>query len=248
MLGMTRKPVIAIAPIRYYDSVQRHNLPKIKEYIAKAKKHGADIVCFPESCITKYGSVFLNGSFITGIREECKKHSIWSIITEDTKIGKRIYNISILIDREGKIRGRYKKINLLGDNNSKAGNRVRVFDTDFARIGIVICWDLTFPGLFDKMKRMGAEIVFCPSAWNYDWPAHEKAHKKREIELLRALTLARAHENLFYIALCNPIVESKTQVSYSAISGPVEILKELIDEEGIIAARVDLSKLRKLSL
>src|SRR3989344_2410988 len=120
---MTRKPVIAIAAIRYYDSVQRHNLPKIKEYIAKAKRHGADIVCFPESCITKYGSVFLNGPFITGIREECKKYSIWCIITEDTKIGRRTYNISILIDREGKIRGRYKKINLLGDN-TKAGNRV----------------------------------------------------------------------------------------------------------------------------
>jgi predicted amidohydrolase len=59
------------------------------------------------------------------------------------------------------------------------------------------------------------------------------------------MTLARAHENVFYVALCNPITGSKTQVSYSAIAGPNSILKEIIDEEGIITARVNINEIKK---
>lgn len=239
-----RKPVIAIAAIRYYDTIKSHNLPKLKEYIQKAKHAGADIVCFPESCIKKSGSVIMDGKFITALKEECKKNSIWCIITEDVDTGKKTYNTSILIDRNGEIKGHYEKINLFGDNVTP-GNQVRVFETDFAKIGIVICWDLSFPGLFNEMRSMGAEIVFCPAQWNYDPPAHKRNHMAKEIELLRSMTLARAHENIFYVALCNPLMDSKTQVSYSAIADPHKILKELVGQEGLITAKVSLGKIRK---
>jgi predicted amidohydrolase len=95
------------------------------------------------------------------------------------------------------------------------------------------------------MKRKGAEIVFCPAMWNYDQISHAHSHKAKEITLLRAMTLARAHENIFYIALCNPLMSAKTQVSYSAIASPHSILKELINKEGIITAPVDLKEIRK---
>jgi predicted amidohydrolase len=241
---MKKKPVIAIAAIRYYDLVKRHNVKKIVTYIEKAKKLGADIVCFPESCITKHGSLLLDDRLILEIREACKKHSIWCIVNEDIKRGRKTFNSSLLIGRDGKIKGHYDKINLYGDNTSP-GNQVKVFKTDFAKIGIAICWDLTFPGLFHEMRKKGAEIVFCPAQWNYDLPSHPHSHKARETALLRAMTLSRAHENILFIALCNPLMPSKTQVSYSAIAGPHSILKELIDQEGIITAPVDIGEIKK---
>ena len=237
-------PIIAIAAIRYYDIVKRHNVKKIVAYIAKAKKMGADIVCFPESCVTRYGDLITNDRMILEIREACKAHSIWCIITEDIKRGRKTYNSSLLIGRDGKIRGHYDKINLYGDK-TKPGNRVKVFRTDFGKVGIAICWDLSYPGLFSEMKRKGAEIVFCPAQWNYDFQSHEYAHKAKETALLRAMLLARAHENVLYVALCNPLMSAKTQVSYSAIADPHDILKELIDKEGIITAEVDIAKIRK---
>ncbi len=240
-----RHPIIAIAAIRYFDIVKSHNLPKIKLYIQKAKKLGADIVCFPESCIVKKGSLLLNDRLILEIREECKKNSIWCIVTENvTTKTKKTYNTSLLIGRDGKIKGHYEKINLSGDT-AIAGNKIKVFKTDFGKIGITICWDLTFSSLFQEMKRMGAEIIFCPAQWNYETPSHEHSHKKRELEILRAMTLARAHENILFVALCNPIMPNKTQVSYSAISDPHHILKELIDKEGIITAKIDLGEIQK---
>lgn len=238
-----RNPVIAVAPIRYYDIHKTHNVEKIRRCIREAKRARSDIVCFPESCIKKKGTVLITDTSIKRIREECRKNSIWCIITEDITAGKT-YNTSVLIDRSGKIKGSYRKINPYGERVSP-GNKVRVFQTDFARIGIAICWDLTYPGLFLEMRKKGAEIVFCPAQWGYDEISHKSMHKKREIELLRSMVLARAHENVFYVALCNPLMEDKRQVSYSAIASPHRILKELIDKEGLITAEVDLKEIRK---
>ena len=239
-----KKPIIAVAPIEYFSMHKKHNVEKIKKYIGLAKKAKADIVCFPESCIKRHGSLVITDKFIKSIREECKRNAIWCIVNEDIEIERKTYNMCVLIDRQGKIKGDYKKINLYGDKVTQ-GNKVRVFTTDFAKIGIAICWDLTYPGLFAEMRKKGAEIVFCPAMWNYDLPSHDRDHKKREIELLRAMTLARAHENVFYVALCNPLMESKTQVSYSAIASPHRILKELIDKEGIITAQVNIAEIKR---
>ena len=241
-----KQPIIALAPIEYYSVHKGHNVAKIKQYIGLAKKAKADIVCFPESCIKRQGKLAITDKFIKAIREECKQNSIWCIITEDIAIGEKTYNMSILIDRQGKIQGDYKKINLYGDYRVTPGNKIKVFQTDFAKIGIAICWDLTYPNLFSKMWKKGAEIVFCPAMWNYDQVSHDKAHKKRETQILRAMTLARAHENIFYVALCNPLVKkSKTQISYSAIANPHRIVKELIDKEGILTAKVDLKEIKR---
>ena len=241
---MKKKPVIAIASIKYYDIDKKHNLEKIKAFIGKAKKRGADIVCFPESCITKKDSLLMNGPKIREIGAECKRHSIWCIVTEDTKLGRHVYNTSILIGRDGKVKGHYEKINLYGDK-TKAGNEVKVFETDFAKIGIAICWDLSYPGLFNEMRKKGAEIVFVPAMWYYDLPAHKHSHGQKELQLLRAMVLARAHENVFYVALCNPLLKDEDQVSYSAIADPHDILVELIDKEGIITSEVDVGMIRK---
>lgn len=237
------KPTIAIAAIRYYDIHKGDNLPKIKEYIHKAKRRGADIICFPESCITKTGALLQTHHYVKEIRNECKKHSIWAIITEDMMLNGERFNISMLIDREGKIRGKYKKINLYGDR-TLPGHKVRVFQTDFGKIGIAVCWDITYPKLFDTMKREGAQIVFCPANWSYDLIPHERGHKKRELGLLRSILLARAHENIFFVALCNPLTDDKTQVSYSAIACPHHIRQELVDKEGLITAKVDLKEIQ----
>ena len=240
-----KQPIIALAPIKYFSEHKGNNVAKIKKYIGLAKKAKADIVCFPESCIKLRGSLTITDKFIKSIQAECKKQSIWCIINEDITVREKTYNMSILIDRQGKIHGDYKKINLYGDYRITPGNKIRVFKTDFAKIGIAICWDLTYPGLFTKMWKKGAEIVFCPAMWNYDQISHDKAHKQRETQILRAMTLARAHENIFYMALCNPLMKDKRQVSYSAIANPHRIIKELIDQEGILTAKVNLSEIKR---
>lgn len=244
---MKKRPIVSVAQIKYFDIHKKNNVEKIKRYIRLAKSKKADIVCFPESCVHKTDTMHFDDKFIREIKAECKKNSIWCIITEDFILKGRPYNLAILIDRNGKIRGNYKKIHLYGDNDDlNPGKKVRVFKTDFAKIGIVICWDLAFPELFRKMKNAGAEIVFCPAEWCYEEKAYDKNHQKEETRLLRSLVRARAFENLYYVILSNPVLNRNDQVSYSAISSPHKILKEIIKKEGLITAKIDLDEIKKL--
>ncbi|HPD81469.1 MAG TPA: carbon-nitrogen hydrolase family protein [Candidatus Pacearchaeota archaeon] len=247
-----RNPIIALAQIRYFDSYEKNNVEKIKKYIRLAKKKNADIICFPESCIHKLDFLPFDHKLIEEIKKECKKNSIWCIISDDMAIGRKIYNAAILINREGKIEGSYKKIHLYGDNKGvRAGRKIKVFKTDFAKIGIAICWDLAYPKLFKKMKLKGAEIVFCPTYWKYELQAHharkyEEKHKNREKGTLKSLLMARAFENLFFVALCNPANGEKDLISYSAICSPHKILSDINSKEGLIYSHVDLSEIEKL--
>ncbi len=241
-----RNPVIALAQIKYFDTAEKHNVEKIKKYIAKAKNIGAEIICFPETCVHKTDYLEFSNNLIKEIRNACKENSIWAIVTDSFLVKRKPYKIAVLIDRNGKIRGRYKKINLY-DDDGKPGKKIFTYKTDFAKIGIAICWDLAFPELFRKMKKSGAEIVFCPSKWCYEESAHDSDHKNKELILLKSMISSRAFENLFFVALVNPVMTNKDLISYSAISGPHKIIKEIKSKEGIICSKINLREIKKFS-
>ncbi len=241
-----KNPIIAVAQIRYYDTPEKHNVAKIKKYISLAKQKNADIVCFPETCIHKTEHLHMNHTLLKEIQSSCKENSIWCIVTDSFILNKIPYKIALLIDRNGKIRGKYKKINLY-DDSGKPGKKIFVYQTDFAKIGLSICWDLAFPELFQRMKKSGAEIVFCPAKWCYEEVSHEKDHKAREIKLLKSLITSRAFENLLFVAFANPVMERKDLVSYSAIACTHHIMEEILDKEGLITAKLNLSEIKKFS-
>jgi predicted amidohydrolase len=245
-----REVIISVAQIKYFDISKKNNVEKIKKYIILAKKKSADIVCFPESCVYKTDTLRFDDKFLKEIKNECRKNSIWCIITEVFEIKKKDYKMAVLIDRTGKIVGKYKKINL-NDDDTIPGKKTSVFKTDFGKIGIAICWDLAFPKLFRLMKQKGAEIVFCPSKWAYELQAHgarkyEEKHKKNELKILKSLLLSRAFENLFFVALCNPEGYDIDCVSYSAIASPHKILSSISEREGLITTKINLDEIKKL--
>jgi predicted amidohydrolase len=251
-----RNPIIALAQIKYFDTAEKHNVAKIKKYIKLAKKKKADIVCFSESCVHKNDYLSFNHKLIGEIKEECKKNAIWCILDDDMTIKKKIYNTAILINRKGKLVGEYRKINVMGegyDSPIKAGKKIKVFKTDFAKIGIAICWDINFPRLFREMKKKGAEIIFCPTYWKYELHAHhirkyQAKQRERERGTLKSLIMARAFENLFFVNLCSPAKNrsEKDLVAYSAIVSPHKVLKEIKDKEGLIVQELRLSEIGKL--
>lgn len=235
---------IALAPIKYFDLSKKDNLVKVMEYIREAGRKEADIICFPESCLHKTAALEINNPILKEIQKVCSKNKIWCIVTEDFELKNKTYNTSLLIDRSGNIKGKYKKIHLSGDNTF-SGKRIGVFKTDFGKIGIVICWDLAFPELFSKMKEKKAEIVFCPSQWRYEKRAYDKKHKERETKLIKSLISARAFENNYFVAICNPLTSMEDQVSYSAVASPHRILNETIDSEELLITDINLSEIKK---
>lgn len=244
---MKRKnPIVAVAQIRYFDTPKKDNVAKIKKYISMAKKVNADIICFPETCVHKTDRMRIGHKLIKEIQSACKENSIWAIISDSFFIKKAPYEIALLIDRHGKIRGQYKKINLYDEKTSKPGKKVFVYQTDFAKIGIAVCWDLAYPEVFSRMKKAGAEIVFCPARWCYEKDAYKDDHQLNELNLVKSLITSRAFENLYFVVFANPLLPWKDLISYSAIVSPHKIIKETQDREQLIHARINLREIKKL--
>ena len=78
------------------------------------------------------------------------------------KDGERIFNTSLLIDRSGNIAGKYRKTHLSLNEYEQGispGDELPVFDTDFGKVGMLICWDMYFPEPARIMAMKGAELI-----------------------------------------------------------------------------------------
>jgi hypothetical protein len=95
-------------------------------------------------------------------------------IREDA--GDRQYNTAVLIDRQGHIAGRYRKIFVFwGEGLHVSTEGVQVFETDFGRISILTCFDLNFPELWQQADNLNVDIVFWPSAYGGGPPLNAMA-------------------------------------------------------------------------
>jgi predicted amidohydrolase len=83
--------------------------------------------------------------------------------------GERTFNSAVLIDRAGKVVGRYDKIRPtegeLEKQVSPGPVDPPVFETDFGRIGIQICFDVNWHEQWRTLREKGARLIFFPSAF-----------------------------------------------------------------------------------
>lgn len=136
-----------------------------------------DVVAFPEYSYYLYddeadglkSAESLDGPYVTAMRELAKKHRVNLLpgtFTEPASEHK-IRNTSVFINREGEIIGKYSKIHLMDaigmkeSDTTEPGNELSVFDTDFGRVGMMVCFDLRFPELARTMVLKGADTIFC---------------------------------------------------------------------------------------
>lgn len=94
--------------------------------------------------------------------------------------GVAIYNTAILLDRQGRVVGKYRKVYLPREEVEAGltpGTGYPVFDTDFGRVGLMICWDVQYPDPARELARQGAELILMPI-----WGGNEDLAKARAIE------------------------------------------------------------------
>ena len=99
-----------------------------------------------------------------------KKYGMYIIACYFKPIDGKVYNVAAIFNRAGAICGFYKKTHLPPNElwQVRAGDDVPVFDLDFGRIGIEICYDMMFPALSEALSLAGVEIVFHPTG-GYGW-------------------------------------------------------------------------------
>ena len=98
--------------------------------------------------------------------EYARKYNAYVIFSMNELDGGVIYNTAVIIGRGGKVCGKYRKIHLPlneAEMGVTPGDEHRIFDLDFGRIGIIICYDQYFPEISRTLALMGAEIIFIPT-------------------------------------------------------------------------------------
>jgi predicted amidohydrolase len=79
--------------------------------------------------------------------------------------GPAAYNTAVLIDRSGALIGKYRKVYLPREEiegGLTPGDSYPVFDTDFGRLGLLICWDIQYPDPARALALGGADILVLP--------------------------------------------------------------------------------------
>lgn len=151
----------------------RQNTEKVLGAIDRAARCGADILLTPELCITHNLDsappldVHLLNWARKSIVNHAKERRIGLILgTPDIRKG-CLYNSAHIYDRKGKFIGYYDKTHLVGAPKGEAinhcpGDRLPVFNFEGVKIGILICFDITFPENIRILCLKGARILFCP--------------------------------------------------------------------------------------
>ena len=240
---------------------------KTAEKIEEAAKKGVQIVCLQELYRTRYfpqqenQNVQALAETIPGestklFSELAKKHKIVIIapLFEKAKNGK-FYNSAVVVDSNGEIMDTYRKAHIPQDpyfyekDYFEAGDSdYKVFETSFARIGVLICYDQWFPEPARINALKGAEIIFYPTAIGY-----VKGYTSEDGDWHDAWkTVQRAHAiaNGIHVAAVNRVGE-EGELEFWGGSFVCDSFGKVIAEasttkDEVVVAQIDLSKNKKI--
>ena len=229
------------------------NLKKIEEFTIKAKENSADLVIFPELCLTGYvvrDQLYELAETVPGpssgqveaLAANTGMHIIFGMPELSEKTKATIFNTSVFIGPKGII-GKYQKMYLPTHSvfeekrYFRPGYQPASFKTTIGDIGLCICYDLFFPEVTRLTRLEGSKLIVCISAS----PSVRRSY-------FEIFTAARALENTAYLAYVNMVgVEDGLQFwGGSRLIGPTGdiIAKARYDEEDIVLCKVDFRDMR----
>lgn len=230
------------------------NVRTVKAYLEKIRDANPDFVILPEMFCCPYQTENFpiyaeeeGGPIWQQLSAYAKQYGVYLIggsMPEKDAEG-NVYNTCYVFDREGKQIGKHRKVHLFdidvkGGQTFKesdtltAGDSDTVFDTEFGKMGVMLCFDIRFPELSRMMVNDGARIVFVPAAFNMTTgPAHWELSFR-----------TRALDNQIYMVGCAPARDvSAGYISWghSIVTDPWGRVTGMLDEnEGILLAELDM--------
>ncbi len=198
------------------------------------------MVVFSE--LAAYGPLVANAQPIPNetedaFREWARRHGIWlipgSMFEQD---GDRVYNTASVIDPNGDVVGRYRKLFPFRPYESgvEGGSEFLVFDVpDAGRFAVSICYDLWFPETARTLAAMGAEVILHPTL---------TGTIDRDVEL--AIVRATAAQNQCFVFGINGFGDCGN--GRSIIVGPAgEVLYEGQSAQEMIPFEIDFDRVRR---
>ena len=240
------------------------NVSKTIEKISDAAAKGAQIICLQELFTSLYfcdiedHDNFLLAEAIPGpstdvLSKIAKEKNVVIIASLFEKRSSGLYhNTTAVIDADGKYLGKYRKMHIPDDPGfyekfyfTPGDLGYKVFETKYAKLGVLICWDQWYPEAARITAMMGADILFYPTA--IGWAKHQDENTNTE-QYNAWQTIQRSHAvaNGVHVVSVNRVGEEGNMKFWggSFVSNPFGSLlfKASHDHEETIVIEIDLEK------
>ena len=170
------------------DGDREGNFRRIENALSEARGMLADIACLPETCILGWANPDAHqlahpipGPDTDRLSELACRYDVTISAGLCEKHGENLHDSAALIDRDGSLLLKHRKINLLTELMSPPytpGEDIRAVDTRFGRVGMLICADTFIDEYLERMRLEKPDLVLVPYGWaaeNEKWPEHGKA-------------------------------------------------------------------------
>jgi predicted amidohydrolase len=148
-------------------------LERIVKHVDEEGARGADVIVLPETCRGQNASSEepLNGPTVTAMAELAAKHRTYIAVPIDRRLQQKRLNTVVLLDRAGHVACVYDKLFPYWSEYTlnppvSPGDASEVYEADFGRMGLAICFDANFPEVWRSLADKGAELVIWPSAYS----------------------------------------------------------------------------------
>ncbi|HBY58849.1 MAG TPA: hypothetical protein DEH78_03445 [Solibacterales bacterium] len=223
---------VTVAAVRYRAAQQpsaEANVARFLEAAAAKLPAKTDLVLFPEGMtLVGTGKTYLDvaepvpGPTTLALAEFARRRNSWVAAGLLERDGGAVYNTAVLIGRNGQLAGKYRKVYLPREEMEGGltpGASYPVFDTDFGKVGMMICWDVQYADPARALAIQGAEIILMPI-----WGGSQ------------LLGRARALENHVFL------VSSGYDYPSAVVDPMGEILTSTEEQGSVAVATIDLNR------
>jgi len=217
-----RKVAVGLVQMSCTPSKQE-NLSKAIQKIREAAAKGAQIVCLQELftslyfCDTENYDHFALAESIPGpstdtLSAVAKELSVVIIASLFEKRAQGLYhNTTAVLDADGTYLGKYRKMHIPDDPAyyekfyfTPGDLGYKVFETKYAKLGVLICWDQWYPEAARITAMMGAEILFYPTAIGWA-TSQDDATNKEQYNAWQTIQRSHAVANGVHVVSVNRV-------------------------------------------
>lgn len=249
---MVRKSLlVGLGQVRIAMGDKKANVAELFRCIDEAARAKCDVVALPEctlagwlSSSARSAAEVIPGPLTQRLKEAARRHRMAVVLGLEEREGTRLYNSAVMLDRDGEIIARHRKIDELeiGLEVYSRGTSLGVFDFEGRTMALDICADSWAPTITDALYGMGARVIFSPSAW-----AVEPGGESTNVAWIRETYRQRAAGRDLYIVSPNgvgPVTEGpwkgRVLQGNSLVTGPdgEPLLKGPTNEPAILTVRL----------
>ncbi len=255
------------------------NVGHAADMVREAAARGAQVICLPELFRTQYfcqredAALFdlaepVPGPTTNKLAEVARSAKAVVIASVFERRAAGIYhNTAVVLDVDGSVKGIYRKMHIPDDPLyyekfyfTPGDLGFRAFDTEFGKIGALVCWDQWYPEGARLTALAGAQVLFYPTAIGWH-PAEKQEFGAAQHDAWRTVQRGHAIANGVYVAVVNRVGHENSNVNGKVAPGAglefwggsfladpfgAVIAEGGSDREEILIGEVDLRRLEEV--